>query len=110
MLALVIVLTGSTVVSVQLTAVTHRSATAPTTDARIVVLIFMYSLDCWSSLTALEPEVQAAGPRARAWIDVVVDAIEPGRRIDATVARDREDILHRPVDTNRTAIQMHRVA
>src|SRR6266850_2046029 len=91
MLALVTELFGATVGSVQPVQL-RLSRTAATLTA--LVVRFM-------SLSPLEPDVQAGGDGARARVDVVVDAVEARRRIDAAVSRDRERVLDRSVHPER---------
>src|ERR1041384_1582737 len=57
-----------------------------------------------------ELDVQPAREYARARIDVVVDAVQPGRRIDAAVPRDREHALRAGEEAHLSAFPRERVA
>src|SRR5678815_4364228 len=86
MLALVTVLTGCTVVSVQDVATMNRRAVDVANTVHALAFIFVYPLEeVGFMVNVLEPEAHAARPSARAWIDVVVDAVEPRRRVDTAV-------------------------
>src|SRR5512138_2413509 len=98
----VTVLFGSTVVSVQATATRSRKAGA--TRHAFNVLFMSLSLRRFESVvTVSELDAQPTGDGARAWIDVVVDAVQACRRVDALVARDGERVLHGAVQPHRLA-------
>src|SRR2546427_132812 len=90
-LALVTVLFGATVGSVQPVPATQRRAAATLTALDVRFMSFV----------PLEPDAQAGGDSARARIDVVVDSVQARGRIHAAVARYRERILDGGVQAER---------
>src|SRR6266480_5108955 len=103
MLASVMVLFGSVVRSVQPAAAREKRAAAATVDA-CSVLRFM------SPSPPLESDREAAGEGARSRIDVVVDPVQPRRRIDAAVTGNGEDVLASGEEVHRLAAILERVA
>src|SRR3989442_4770648 len=90
-MALVTVLFGATVGSVQPVPATPSRTAAPLTA---LVVRFM-------SFVPLEPDAQAGGDGARPRIEVVVDSVQARGRIHAAVARDRERGLDGGVQAER---------
>src|ERR1051325_6777624 len=58
----------------------------------------------------LEPDAHPGRERPRPRINVVVDAEEPGLRIDARVTGDRERVLNRPEQADGLAMVHERIA
>src|SRR6185503_3025021 len=93
-LALVTVLLGATVGSVQAVAAMH-SRTAATLTVWMVRFIVV---------VPLEPDTHAGRHRAGARIDVVVDAVQARGRVHTVVAGEGERVLNRPKYTDRLAL------
>ena len=102
MLALVTVLFGSVVKSVQPAAASDRTAAAATVDG-LSVLRFI-------DPSPLESDAEPAGEGARSRIDVVVDAVQPRRRIDTAVAGNGKHVLHAGGEVHRPTAILERVA
>src|SRR5512143_3621914 len=102
MLASVMVLFGSTVVSVHAARPSVRRAAA--TESACQVRLFM------SRSPSLEADAQPTREGARARIDVVVDPDEASGRVDSAVPGEREHVLQRAVHPQLLAPVRERIA
>src|SRR5262245_19274977 len=104
------VLFGSSVGSVQPLNPMPISMAATTSELRVPRFIFPPLLECSGRCSwALEPQAQAAGQRTRPGINVVVDPIDAGSRVNAVIAGNREDVLQGTEDARRTPCQIEGV-
>src|SRR5262245_3696520 len=101
-LASVRVLFGSMVRSVQLVAVSERSPSA------VIATASGFRKLRLDVMAASEANGEARQIRARARIDVVIEAIQSRRGIDAAIARHRECILDGHVSTDGLPMVGHR--